>query len=182
MNYPALLAEKYRTMDSQLRLRIGITIAVLLVLAVLLSAFYRQIGTLQKKRAAREADVVEMLQLKQRYQEAKTASQKLENRMATASPDDSPARLIEEIGIKGKNSQIRPIKGEDRGSYIEDAADVRIDALSANEAINLLYRLEKGPKPVVIKKALLKTRFDDPSRLDLALTIALLKPAPQGQR
>lgn len=182
MNYLALLSERYRTMDSQLRLRIGIAIAVILVLAVLLSAAYRQIGLLEKKRAAREADVVEMLQLKQRYLEAKAASQKLENRMATSRPDDSPAKLIEEIGIKGKNVQIRPVKGEDRGNYVEDAADVRIDSLTANEAVNLLYRLEKGTKPVVIKKTLLKTRFDDPSRLDVALTIALLKPAPQGQR
>lgn len=182
MNYLAFLTERYRTMDSQLRLRIGIAVAVVLVVAVLLSAGYRQIGLLEKKRAAREADVVEMLQLKQRYLEAKTVAQKLDNRLAAVRPDDSPAKLIEEIGIKGKNTQIRPLKGEDRGSYVEDAAEVRIDGLTANEAVNLLYRLEKGAKPAVIKKALLKTRFDDPSRLDVTLTVALLKPAPQGQR
>jgi general secretion pathway protein M len=34
----------------------------------------------------------------------------------------------------------------------------------------------------VIKKALLKSRYDDPARLDLTLTIALLKAAPQGHR
>jgi general secretion pathway protein M len=61
---------------------------------------------------------------------------------------------------------------------MEDAADVKIDGLTANEAINLIYRLEKGNRPLLLKKANLRVRFDDPSRLDLVLTIALLKPAP----
>ena len=64
--------------------------------------------------------------------------------MAATRPDDSPAKIIEEIGIKGKRSQIKPVKGEDRGGYVEDAAEVQIDGLSANEAVNLLFRLEKG--------------------------------------
>jgi len=59
---------------------------------------------------------------------------------------------------------------------------VKLDGLTLNEAVNLLYRLEKGSRPVLVKKANLKTRFDDPALLDLTLTIALLKPAPKGQR
>lgn len=182
MNHLSLLLERLRSMDDRLRQQVGIAVAVFLVLAVLLSAANRHIASLSRKRAVREADVAEMLQLKHRYQEAREGAQKLENRLAAARPDDSPAKIIEEIGIKGKNSQIKPIKGEDRGTYIEDSAEVKIDSLSANEAVNLLYRLEKGAKPVLIKKAQLKTRFDDPSRLDLTLTVALLKPAPQGPR
>ena len=118
----------------------------------------------------------------QRYQEASAGAQKLANRMAATRSDDSPAKIIDEIGIKGKGSQVKQVKGETRPGYVEDAAEARIDGLSANEAVNLIYRLEKGTKPVIIKKALIKTRFDDPSRLDLTLTIALLKPAPQGQK
>jgi general secretion pathway protein M len=33
-----------------------------------------------------------------------------------------------------------------------------------------------------VKKANMKTRFDDPSRLDVTLTFAILKAAPQGQK
>jgi general secretion pathway protein M len=182
MRYLSLLHEQYRNLDDQARLRIGIVIAVLLVLAVLLSAVNRHISSLVRKRAAREANVVEMLQLKQRYQEANAVAQKLNNRLAAAKPDDSPAKIVEEIGIKGRNSQIKPLKGEDKGAFVEDAAEVKMDGLTASEAVNLLFRLEKGSKPVLVKKALLKPRFDDPSRLDISLTIALLKPAPQGQR
>ena len=75
-----------------------------------------------------------------------------------------------------------PVKGEERSGLQEEAADVRIEGLNANEAVNLLYRLEKGSRPVTVRKAALKVRFDDPARLDLSMTIALLKPAPGQQR
>ena len=176
------LSEHYRQMESRTRLRWGIGLALLLILALLYSAADKRVAFLLKKRTAREADVAEMLVLKQRFREASVDAQKLANRMTATRPDDSPAKIIDEIGIKGKSSQIRPLKGEERGGVIEDAAEVKLEGLSANEAINLVYRLEKGNKPVVLKKALLKTRFDDPAKLDLTLTVALLKPAPQGQK
>ncbi len=178
MNYHNLLNEWFHRLSSRDRLRLGIAIAALLFLAVLLSNANDRIDRLRKKLAGREGEVAEMLVLKQRYQEAKTSAQRLTNRLTATRPDDSPAKLIEEIGIKGKSSQIRPVKGEEGNGFVEDAAEVKLEGLSTNEAVNLLYRLEKGVKPVMIKKALLKTRFDDPSRLDLTLTIALLKPAP----
>ncbi|HEX2770137.1 MAG TPA: hypothetical protein VHN12_12735 [Geobacteraceae bacterium] len=182
MNYLNLLAEWYHHLDNRTRIRMGIGVALLLSLAIILSMTNDRIGRLKKQLAAREADVAEMLVLKQRYQQANAVARKLANRLEATRPDDSPARIIDEIGIKGKGSQIKPLKVEERGGYLEDAAEVKMDGLTLNEAVNLLFRLEKGTRPVVIKKALLKTRFDDPARLDLTLTIALLKAAPQGQR
>lgn len=182
MNYLHLLLERYRNLDSANRLRWGIGIASILAVVVLLSAANGQIARMSKQRAAREKDVAEMLILKQRYLVANSSARKLANRLAAVRPDDSPAKLMEEIGIKGKSSQIKPVKGEEQAGLVEDAAEVKVDGLTTNEAVNLIHRLEKGNKPVIVKKALIKTRFDDPSRLDLTLTIALLKSAPQGQR
>ena len=182
MKYLHLLTETYKNMDEKTRLRWGMGIAAILLLAVLLSAANKQVAALEKKRAAREADITEMLMLKLRYQEANSGAQRLANRLAATRPDDSPAKVIEEIGIKGKNTQIKPVKGEDIPGYVEDAAEVKIEGLTANEAVNLLFRLEKGAKPVSVKKAVIKSRFDDPSRLDLTLTVALIKAAQQGAR
>jgi general secretion pathway protein M len=182
MKYLNLLVEYYREMESRERIRWGIGIAAVLILALTYSAINTRIALLTRKRAVRESDMAEILVLKQRYREATAGSQKLANRMASVKPDDSPARIIEEIGIKGKTSQSKALKSEDRGSYIEDSAEVTIEGLTANEIVNLLFKLEKGNKPVVIKKTLLKTRFDDPSKLDVTMTIALLKPSPQGRK
>lgn len=182
MKHLHLLIETLKSMDEKTRLRLGMVLAGILILAVILSTINRGIASLQKKRTAREADIVEMLTLKARYMEANAGAQKLANRLAATRPDDSPAKIVEELGIKGKNTQIKPVKGEDQPGFVEDAAEVKMEGLSANEAVNLIYKLEKGLKPVVVKKAQIKTRFDDPSRLDLTLTIALIKASQQGAR
>jgi general secretion pathway protein M len=177
-----LLLEQFQSLDSRTRLQAGIAVAALLVLAILYSAATEQVARLQKKRAARESDVAEMMVLKQRHQEASVGARMMANRMAALRPDDSPAKIVEETGIKGKSSQSRQLRTEEKGGFLEESAEVKIEGLTANEAVNLLFRLENGNKPVQVKKAQLKTRYDDPSRLDATLTIALLRPVAQGQK
>ncbi|HJV67270.1 MAG TPA: hypothetical protein VJ550_16165 [Geomonas sp.] len=167
-------------MEARTRQRLGVLLAVILVVVIALSAINRKTTTLEKKRVSREADLAEMMRLKLQYVVANAAAQRLANRVGATKPDDSPAKVIDQIGIKGKSSQIKPVKGEEIPGYVEDAADVKLEGLTANELTNLLFRLEKGPQPITVKKALIKQRFDDPSKLDVSLTIALIKPAPAG--
>ncbi|QEM69840.1 general secretion pathway protein GspM [Geobacter sp. FeAm09] len=175
------LQDLWRDLDRRTRLTVGYCLIALLALFLLWSALAGRTAALEQKRHAREAVLKELLPLKALYRTAKQTSDQLAGRMASVRPDDTVAKVIDEIGIKGKGVKIAPVKGEERGGLLEDAADVKIDGLTANEAINLIYRLEKGGRPVLVKKANLRVRFDDPSRLDLSLIVALLKPAP-GQR
>ncbi|HEY4743204.1 MAG TPA: hypothetical protein VIH45_00970 [Desulfuromonadaceae bacterium] len=172
------LLDRWQNLDSRTRLWSGYALISVLVITLLWSALAGRTAALERRRAAREAVLKEMLSLKVAYRTAKQSADLLQGRMAVVRPDDSPAKVIEEIGIKGKGLKIAPAKGEEHTGYVEDAADVRIDGLTFNEALNLVYRLEKGSRPMVVKKANLRVRFDDPSRCDLALTVALLKPAP----
>jgi len=176
------IREHYGNMDRKTRLRWGIGISLLLLVIIIFTTANERIAALEKKRKAREADLMEMMTLQQRFLSARLASQRFAGQLSGSRGDDTPAKIIEEIGIKGKSSRVTPLKGEEREGRVEDAAEVKLEGLSANETVNLLYRLEKGSRPVLVKKANLKTRFDDPSRLDLTLTIALIKAAPQGQR
>lgn len=176
------IRDTWNDMDRPTRLRWGYGLVAILALAVTFSFAYDRIGLLEDKRQRREADLVEMLRLKGRYQEARSTSMRLANRLAAVRADDSPAKLVEETGIRGKSLRITPLKTEQKNGFTEEAADIKIDGLTANEAVNLLHRIEKGQRPAIIRKALLRTRFDDPSKLDLTLTVALLRGAPQGAR
>ena len=169
--------DMWQDLDSRTRLWIGYALIVLLAAAVGWSALSARVDALEKKRTAREAVLKELLPLKAAYLSARQASDQLSGRIASLRPDDSPAKIIEDTGIKGKSVKIAPLKGEERSGFTEDAADIRIEGLTLNEAVNLLYRLEKGSRPLVIKKYNLRTRFDDPSRCDLTLVLALLRPA-----
>jgi general secretion pathway protein M len=174
------LIDMLQGMESRTRQRLGVLLAVILVVVVALSAINRRTSTLERKRIAREADLADMMKLKLQHGAASVAALRLANRVGAIKPDDSPAKIIDQIGIKGKSSSIKPVKGDEIPGYVEDAADVKLEGLTANELANLLFRLEKGAQPVTVKKALIKQRFDDPSRLDVSLTVALIKPAPAG--
>jgi len=173
-----ILRDRWQDLDVRTRLRIGYVLIVLLAALVGWSALDARIRALEKKRAGREMVLKELLPLKTVYQSARQSSNQLSGRIAALRPDDSPAKIIEDTGIKGKSVKIVPLKGEERSGYTEDAADIRIEGLTFNEALNMLYRLEKGSRPLVIKKSNIRVRFDDPSRCDLSLILALLRPAP----
>lgn len=177
MNLIPSLIEWWRGLERRDRLACGYSLIAVLILVLLWSALAARTAELERKRLAREKVLTELLPLKAAYKAAKAGSDQLAGRLAAVRSDDSPARIIEEIGIRGKGIKVTPLKSSERGTVVEDVADVRIDGLTANEAVNLLYRLEKGSRPISVRKATLRTRFDDPSRMDCAVTIALLKPA-----
>jgi general secretion pathway protein M len=176
------LLDKVQALDPKTRLNAALTVAAILGLVLLYSALGNRIARLEKKRTAREAALTELMLLSQRFKTANADAQRLTNRLAAVKADDTPAKLVDEIGIKGKGVQIKTLKGEERTGAVEDAAEVRIEGLTANETVNLLHRLEKGTRPVVIRKAAFKTRYDDPAKLDLTLTMALLKPSAQERK
>lgn len=175
MNALRNLATRFGELDPALRLRAGIGLAVVLSLALCYSLASDQVKRLELRRTAKEGEIAELLSLKQRFAEVSAIASRTANMQAAVRPEDSPAKLVEETGIKGKALQVRPLKSEERGGFMEEAAEIRIDAVTPNEAVNLLYRIEYGGKPASVRRALMKTRFDDPSRLDLTLTVALMK-------
>lgn len=176
------LRDIWRGLDNQTRMRAGYGLIALLLVALGWSALAGKVAELEKKRNAREAVVKELLPLKAAYLAARQSSDQLTGRMLSLRPDDTLAKIVEEIGIKGRGLKISPLKGEERSGVIEEAADVRVEGLTLNEAVNLLYRLEKGNRPLVIKKCNLRVRFDDPARCDMAIILVLLKPAPGQSR
>ena len=175
---PSVVVDMWRDLDARSRLWCGYALIALLAVTLGWSALAAATAGLERKRAAREAVLKELLPLKAAYRSAKIISDQQVGKMAALRPDDSLAKFIEEIGIKGKGVKITPLKGEERNGVVEDSADVRIEGLTANETVNLIYRLEKGGRPLALKKTNMRVRFDDPSRFDLVMTIALLKPAP----
>lgn len=178
MSFPRAVLDRWRALDSQSRLRLGYLLIVLLAVALAWTTLAGKTASLERKRLARESVLKELLPLRTAYRTAKQAADRLTVRMSGVRSDNSPAGVMEEIGIKGKSIRISPIKSEERNGFLEDVAEIRIEGLTANEAINLLYRLEKGNRPILLRKTNLRVRFDDPSRFDLNITMVLLTPVP----
>ena len=156
----------------------GIILVLLVVSGIFWGLFYSHLGRLERQRQSLEKSLLELAPLKKNYTQVKQNADRLAARASALRPDDSIARIIDDIGIKGKGARVTPLKSERQGTLLQESADVFLDALTVNEAINLLYRLEKGGRPLVVAKAALKTRFGDPGRMDVVLRLQLIRPTP----
>lgn len=173
------IIERIRELEPRRRLHLLIGSAVVIALALLYSLAAGELRRLERRLASREADAAELLLLKQRHREATAAAGRNANLLAAVRPADTPAALIEEIGIRGSGLRITPLKPEQQSGVVEESAEARIDRLTLNELVNLLYRLEQRGRTVTVQRGQFKVRFDDPSRLDAILAVTLKKPAPQ---
>lgn len=176
------LFRRFQALESRRRLRLAFAAAALLALALAYTRGADQVRLLDRVRSARKAELAELTVLRTRHREALALAGTRSDRIAAVRPDDTPEKLLDEIGIRGKGLQLRSLKGEEAAGVFEDAAEVQVDGLTGNELVNLLYRLETANRPVLLKKASIRVRFDDPGRLDATLSLALLKAAPPGNR
>ena len=84
--------------------------------------------------------------------------------------------IFRSTGLAQKVKSVKPTATRDKKYAIEEEADVEVEKVSMNELVNILYRLENAPMVLLIKKARLKTSFEDTSLLNISMTIGLVKP------
>lgn len=174
------LQERFRALDPDARRLILILIALLLLIITLYSALSGYLSALDTRKTAREGTLKELLILRQRYHEAAADAQRLNNRMASVTPSDSPVSVIEQsVVIPKAGIQSKPLPRQERGTVTEEGAEITLSGLSLNDTVNLLHSLEQGAKPIAVRKAVLRTRFSDPAKLDLTLQVALFRPSGQ---
>jgi general secretion pathway protein M len=119
MNPLEIIRDRWQDLDGRTRLWVGYGVIALLAVAVGWSALSGKVQALEQKRASREAVLKELLPLKLEYMTARQSFYQLSSRMATLRSDDSPAKIIEDTGIKGKSIKIVPLKGEERSGFTE---------------------------------------------------------------
>lgn len=80
------------------------------------------------------------------------------------------------LGLKQKVKSVKPIASKEMKDAFEEEAEVQIEKADINDAVNILYRIENAPMALSVKRALLKTSFENPSSLNITMTIALIRP------
>ena len=58
----------------------------------------------------------------------------------------------------------------------EEEAEVSVERVTMNEMVNILYRIENAPMILSVRKTSIKTSFDNPSLLNITMTVGLIKP------
>jgi general secretion pathway protein M len=177
------LKNRYAELDEDLRRLMLILLATVALAVIAYSAVQQHLSQLERRKLSREATLAELMSLRVRHQEAQGDANRVRNRLALVTPEDSPTTVIEQTGIATRAAiQSKTLPRQERDGLIEEAAEITVAGLSSNELVNLLFRLEQHPKPVVVKRFVARPRFNEPARLDLTMTVSLYRPGPAAER
>lgn len=81
--------------------------------------------------------------------------------------------LISLPGIKDKVKTVKTAGNKTITNGTEERVEVRLERLSLNEMVNLLYRAENPAMTLSVKQVSIKKSFEKPDLLDLNLTLSL---------
>ena len=150
-------------------------VIILAVSALLVNASL----SLKKEGSALRSQKEEILLLREDFLELRKNVNAIEGKKSLIKVEGIiPAidEIFRSTGLTQKVKSVKPAATIDKKHAIEEEADVEVEKVSMNELVNILYRLENAPMVLLIKKARLKTSFEDPSLLNITMTIGLVKP------
>ena len=81
-------------------------------------------------------------------------------------------QTLKSLGLKAKT--IKPLDKKKVFEYLEENAELELDATDLNHIVNLLYKIETSPIPIKIKSTSMKTSFEDPDKFTLKIMLALI--------
>jgi len=84
--------------------------------------------------------------------------------------------LFLSVGLKRRIRSVKPLTTKEAAGVVEEEAEVQVERVDINEAVNLFYRIDNAPMSLFIKKAAMKPSFENPADLDITMTIALVRP------
>ena len=78
------------------------------------------------------------------------------------------------LGLEDKLASLSSPPGA--ASAEEERAEARLEGITLNELVNLLYSLENSSVLILTRKANIRTSFENPELLNATLSVSLIKP------
>jgi type II secretory pathway component PulM len=173
-----------RLSESEKRLvsLLAVVVVVLVVggLAVLMSS---QVEKSKKRVQMRTDELAQLDQLREKYEEASQAERRSQNKLhgTTTSLFSLIQKSATEVGLSVPDLQERrtPVKDSD---ITETTVDVNLKEVSIDKLQTLLEKIEgkRGDGNVKVTKLKVKTRFDNPEMLEVAMTVSTWKASDKS--
>ncbi len=84
--------------------------------------------------------------------------------------------IMTPMGMKQKIKSVKPTGTKEMKDVTEEEAEVQIEKVDMNEAVNIFYKIENAPMALSVKKANVSTLFEDPAHVNITMVLALIKP------
>jgi uncharacterized protein YoxC len=151
-------------------------IALLFILCVVL---FEVSLSLKKDRDDLRSRQREMLVLANEYAGLKTTVDSVEGKKSLTKVEgivQAVDEVFKSIGLSQRVKSVKSTGTRERKFASEEEADVSVEKVTMNEMVNILYRIETAPMILSVKKTSIKMSFDNPSLLNVTMTVSLIRP------
>lgn len=159
--------------------RSTITLVALGALVVACVVMWTLYSSARKAHAGLVAQRTELLSLRKDYLDLKSSVDIVQHR-GTLKNVQGIAQAIDDVfkplGLSDKVKSVKSTGVRERDYGTEEEADVQVEKVSMNEMANIFYKIETVPMILTIKRATVKTSFDNPTLLNVSMTVTLVKP------
>lgn len=121
----------------------------------------------------------EMLLLSQEYTGLKSIVGSVEARKSLTKVEgivQAVDEIFKSIGLQQKIKSVKSTGVKEKKYSSEEEADVSVEKVTMNEMVNILYRMENAPMILSVRRTSIRTSFENPSLLNITMTVALIKP------
>jgi len=126
-----------------------------------------------------KAQQKELLSIKDEFLSLKNRIDTVENKKSLTKIEgivQAADEVFLPLGLKRKVKSVKPTGTKDLKETIEEEAEVQVEKVDMNEMVNIFHKIENSPMILSVKKTTIKTSFENPTLLDITMTIALVKP------
>jgi general secretion pathway protein M len=151
----------------------AVCVAVIFVLAT--NAI---VGRVEKRAQPRKASLKAFYAQKEEYIKESAVVAPLEKKLLLPPSGVSPVAIIGEIGagigIKSNISSFKPFEDKALKGYVKNGVEVRVEGITLNQLVNLVYGIENYRNLLLIKDFSMKSRFDNPDIYDVTAQVVLV--------
>jgi general secretion pathway protein M len=156
-----------------------VVISAIAVLFVLSLVLFEVALSVKKERNTLKSQEKELFVLAAQYSELKRTVDSVEGKKSLTKVAGIVQAVDEIFGSLGLNEKVKSVKSagtKEKKYAVEEEADVSVEKVSMNELVNILYKIENAPMILSVKRTTIKSSFDNPSLLNITMTIGLITP------
>lgn len=135
----------------------------------------RGLELLDRQIAAKTAEIDEMQALAERNRDLQSQLAALELKLDHQGEGTVLSRLdaiVNDAQLKSRLDGIQPQRTVEVSGYVQSMVDVKFSHVTLGQVVGLLERLSLGSDVIDIDRLSMERRFENPSELDVALSLA----------
>ncbi len=156
----------------------GVVVAAILLYVGVFESYRGMLTRLDKSIATRTQQLAELEELRGEARALQQQIREAEGKL-TESGGFSLVKFTEDLAARtagrGALTYARPQPAATRGELQEESLETRIERLSLEQVLRLLWGIQNAPVPMRVRGLQLNKRFDAPAQLDLTLTISAMR-------